>query len=103
MIFPLLILIVASLGVLGYFARRNITWTNKQGTSGSLGMAVVVFIVFALIGWALDAWLDWSIIPTYMAAVGGSLQFLAYLFYALFALLCLSMLTSAAKCGSLVA
>lgn len=102
MIFPFLIFLLALVAVLGYFARKNVTWTSKPGTGGSVGMAIVVFIIFALIGWGLDVYLEWSIIPTYMYAVGGSLQAVAILFWCSFALLCLSMLSSAAKVGTMV-
>jgi len=103
MVFPLLLALVAFLGFLGYFARRNITWTARKGTSGSLGMAIVVLIIFAIIGWGLDAYLGWSVIPQYMWAVGGTLQMIGAAFYAAFILLILSMLWSSYKCGQLVA
>ena len=103
MIFPYMVLALALFGVLGYFARKNITWTNKAGTGGSIGMGFIVLIVFALIGWMLDAALDWSVIPQYMYAAGGTLGAISIAFFALFGLLCISMLTSAAKCGTMVA
>ncbi len=103
MIFPVLLALIAALGFLGYFARRNITWTAKKGTQGSVGMGLVTLLVFALIGWGIDAYVGWSVIPRYMYAVGGSVQMIAVTFYALFTLLCLSMLFSAYRCGQLVA
>ena len=103
MVFPVLIALLAAFGLLGYFARRNITWTARKGTQGSLGMAIVIIIIFGIVGWALDAYAGWSIIPRYMYAVGGILQMLAILFYAFFTLLCLSMVLSAYRCGQLVA
>jgi len=103
MIFPYLVLLVACLAVLGYFARKNVTWTKTTGTQGSLGMALVVFIIAALIGWGLDAWINWSIIPQYMLIAGGALQIIAIAFFVGYAMLCLSMLSSAAKVGTMVA
>jgi preprotein translocase subunit SecE len=102
MIFPYLILSVASLAALAYFARKNVTWTAKAGTKGSLGMAIIVVIIAAFIGWGLDVYFDWSVVPLYMYAVGGALQAIAIVFFALYALLCLSMLYSAAKVGTMV-
>ena len=102
MIFPYLILALGFFLVLAYFARKNVTWTKTKGTSGSVGMAIIVLIIGMGIGWALDVYLDWSVVPQYMYAVGGTLQGIAIMFFALFALLCLSMLYSASKCGQMV-
>ena len=103
MIFPLAAILLAFIALLAYFSRKGITWTAKQGSSGSIGMAIVVMFIAGVIGWALDAWIDWSIIPTYMYAVGGALQAIAVVFFAAFALLILSMFTAAAKVGTMVA
>lgn len=103
MIFPIFVFALGLLGVLGYFARKNVTWTNNSKTKGSVGGAFVVFIILAFIGWGLDAYVGWSIVPRFMYAVGGSLQMIAIAFYACFALLSLSMLYSSSKCGMMVA
>ena len=103
MIFPYLIFLVGCVLVLGYFARRNVTWTAKAGTQGSLGMAVVVLLIGLGIGWGLDIYLDWSVIPQYMYAAGSALQGIAILFFVFYGLLCLSMLLSAGKVGTMVA
>lgn len=103
MIFPLVGVILGLFLVLAYFARRNVTWTKQTGTSGSLGMGAFVLLIGLGIGWGLDYYIDWSIIPTYMWAAGGVLQMVGMLFYAALGLLCLSMLYSAYKCGQMVA
>lgn len=103
MIFPYLVLLVSCLAILGYFARKNVTWTKQVGTQGSIGMALIVFIIAALIGWGLDIWVDWSVIPQYMFVAGGALQIIAIAFFAGLTMLCLSMLSSAAKVGTMVA
>ena len=103
MVFPSLVVLVGMLAVLAYFARSKVTWTATKGTTGSVGMAFIVFIIFALIGWGLDIWLGWSVVTSYMYAVGGALQALAIVFWAGLALLILSMLSSARKVGTMVA
>ena len=103
MIFPALVLLVGLFAVLAYFSRSKVTYTNQKGTYGSMAAAVVVFIIFAIIGWAADAYLGWSVIIYYMYAIGGALQFMALAFVAVFILLCFSMLISARKCGMMVA
>jgi len=103
MIFPMLILLGGLFVVLAYFARANITWDTRRNTQGSVGMAIVVFIIAALVFYGLDVWLDWSLIPTYMLAAGGALQVIAYIFFAGFGLLCISMFVSSAKVGTMVA
>jgi len=100
---PVLFVLGGFLGVLAYFARRNVTWDTRNKTQGSVGMAIVVFIIAACIFFAFDIWLNWSTVPNYMYAVGGSLQIIALTFYAGFAMLCVSMLVSAAKVGTMVA
>ena len=103
MTIPFLFLLGGLLGVLAYFARRNITWDKRPSTGGSIGMAFIVFIFAGIIIYAIDVWIGWSIIPQYMMAAGGALQVIALLFFAGFALLCISMLVSASKCGTMVA
>jgi len=103
MIFPYLILIIGAFVVLAYFARKNVTWDTKPGTTGSIGMAFIVFVIAALIAWAIDAYVEWSVIPQYMFAAGGSLQMVAIVFFLFYAILCISMVTSAVKVGSMVA
>jgi preprotein translocase subunit SecE len=100
---PVLFILGGFLGVLAYFARKNVTWDTKNKTQGSVGMAIVVFIIFAIIFFAFDIYLNWSTIPSYMYAVGGSLQIIALIFYVGFAMLCISMLVSTAKVGTMVA
>jgi len=103
LIFPYLILIAGLVAVLAYFARKNVTWTTAKNTGGSIGMAIVVFIIAIVIAWAIDAYVEWSVVPQYMFAAGGALQMLAALFFILYALMCLSMLSSAYKVGQMVA
>jgi len=103
MTIPFLILLLGFFGVLAYFARRNITWTSKTGTGGSIGSAFVVFLIFAGIGWGLDVYLHWSTIPQYMFAVGGSLGAISIAFFGAFGLLCISMFVAAGKVGTMVA
>jgi ABC-type multidrug transport system fused ATPase/permease subunit len=103
MIFPYLIFIIGFLAVLAYFARKNVTWDTRSSTQGSVGMAIIVFIIAALIAWGIDAYIDWSVIPQYMYAAGGALQMIAIVFFAFYAGLCLSMMTSASKVGTMVA
>ena len=103
MVFPYLLIIFGFLAILAYFARRNVTWTAKVGTRGSVGMAIFVLLVAAGIGWAIDVYLDWSVIAQYMYAAGGALYSIALAWFILFALLCLSMLYSAHKVGQMVA
>jgi len=100
---PILFLLGGLLGVLAYFARKNVTWTATRGTSGSLGGALIVFIFAAIVLFAIDYYASWSLIPRYMVAMGGTLAMIAYAFYAGFAFLCISMLISASKCGTMVA
>jgi len=99
---PFLFLLGGLLGVLAYFARKNITW-DKRNTPGSAGTAFIVFIIAAVIFYLIDIWLGWSTIPNYMFAAGGSLQAIAILFYLGYGLLCVSMFVSASKVGTMVA
>jgi hypothetical protein len=101
MIIPLLIFAVGILGVLGYFSRQGITYT-PDSPKGGLGVALVIFIIFAIIGYFADQYLGLSVLFQYMFASGGSLQAMAMVFWAAFILMMLSMLWSAAKCGKLV-
>lgn len=103
MIFPLLLILFAALAAVGYFARKGITYTSSKGTEGSFGMALVAMVIIGCIGWGLDAWTGWSVIPQYMYAIGGTLQIIAVMFFATFAALILSMLFTASKVGQLVA
>ena len=101
MIIPLLIFAIGILAVLGYFSRQGITYTSDS-PKGGLGVALVIFIIFAIVGYFLDAYLGLSILFQYMFAAGGSLQAMAIVFWVVFVLLMLSMLWSAAKCGKMV-
>lgn len=103
MIMPILFLLGGLFAVLAYFARKNVTWDTRRNTQGSLGMAFVVFIIAAIMFYGFDIWLDWSLIPQYMLAAGGALTFIAYAFFAGFGLLCISMIVSASKVGTMVA
>jgi hypothetical protein len=103
MIFPYLIAALAFLCLLAYFCRKNVTWTNQKGTQGSVGMAIIVLIVGAGVGWLLDYVLDWSVVPQYMFSIGGVLSGLSIAFFGLYGILCLSMFISATKTGSMVA
>lgn len=103
MVFPALVFLVGLFAVLAYFARSKVTYTTQKGTYGSMGTAAIVFIIAAIVGWGLDAYLSWSIIPQYMYAVGGALQAMAIAFWAGLILLMFSMLISARRCGMLVA
>ena len=103
MVIPFFWILLGLLFALAYFARSRITYTAGKGTKGSVAIAIVVFGVGALIGWGLDVWTDWSVIPQYMVAAGGTLQIIAWIFYIVFAGLCVSMLISTMKCGRMVA
>jgi hypothetical protein len=103
MVFPTLVVLVGLFALIAYFARNKVTYTVQKGTYGSIGTAFIVFIIAAMVGFGLDWYLSWSTIPTYMYAVGGALQAMAIVFWAGLALLCLSMLLSAKRCGVMVA
>ena len=101
MIIPLLILAIGILAVLGYFSRQGVTYT-QDSPKGGLGVALVVFIIFAIIGFMLDSYLGLSVMFQYMYAVGGTLQVLAVVFWAVFIMLLLSMLWATSKVGKMV-
>lgn len=101
MTIPLLLFALGILAVLGYFTREKVTYTPASPKGGP-GMALMIFIIFAIIGWLLDGYLNLSMIFQYMFATGGALQAIALVFWAAFILLMLSMLWSASKCGKMV-
>lgn len=98
---PLLMIALGLLAVLGYFTREKVTYTPAS-SKGGVGMAILIFIIFAIIGFFLDGYLSLSLTFQYMFAAGGALQALAIAFWAAFILMMLSMLWSAAKCGKMV-
>jgi len=87
--------------ILGYFTRERTTYT-QDSEKGTLGMAIIVFVIFAVVGYFLDMSLGFSMIFQYMFAVGGALQAIAVVFWAAFIMLMLSMLWSSAKTGRMV-
>jgi len=101
MVIPVLIFALGFLAVLGYFTRERVTYTTES-PKGGYGMALIVFIIFAIIGYFLDSYTNLSLIFQYMFATGGALQAIAIVFWAAFILLLMSMLWSAAKCGRMV-
>ena len=102
-IFPYLAILFAGMVLVAYFARKGVTYDNRPGTKGSIGMAFFVVLVAMGLAWIIDAWLDWSVVLQYMWVVGGVLQFIAIAFAVGFALMFLSMLATAHKVGKLVA
>jgi len=64
--FPWLVFAIGFIFVLAYFARKNITWDTRKGTKGSIGMALIILIIGLGIGWMIDVYIDWSVIPQYM-------------------------------------
>jgi hypothetical protein len=101
MTIPLLLFALGILAVLGYFTREKVTYTPTSPKGGP-GMALIIFIIFAIIGWFIDSYTNLSMTFQYMFATGGALQAIAIVFWAAFILLMLSMLWSAAKCGRMV-
>ena len=101
MIVPLLIFAIGILAVLGYFSRQGVTYT-AESPKGGLGVALVIFIIFAIVGYFMDSYLGLSVLFQYMFAAGGALQAIAVVFWAVFILMMLSMLWSAAKVGKMV-
>ena len=99
---PLLMFAIGFLAVLGYFTRERVTWTQEANTKGGVGVAILIFIVFAIIGYFIDTYLHFSLIFQYMFATGGALQAIAIMFWAAFVLMMLSMLWSAQKSGQMV-
>ena len=102
MIIPLLIVGLGMLAVVGYFTRERVTWTNAS-PKGGVGMALLIFIVFAVIGYFLDSYLNFSLTISYMYAAGGALQAIAICFIGAFSLLMCSMFYTAYKTGQMVA
>jgi len=102
-IFPLLAVACGLAVVVAYCARKGVTIDNRQGTQGSLIMAVVVFIIIGIIGYVLDYYTDWSTLVTFLWVRGGTLQMLAVLIYTGLATFFICMLYSANKCGHVVA
>ena len=101
MAIPLLLFGLGILAVLGYFTRERVTWTNAS-PKGGLGMAIIIFIIFAVIGYLIDSYMGISLIFQYMFAAGGALQAIAGVFWIVFILLMLSMIWSAKKTGMMV-
>jgi len=99
--FPLLAIGIGMLFVLLYFTRKGVTYMN-DGRPGSVWMAIVIFAIFALIGWWLDGYLGFSTIPMYMFALGGIMATEAIIFIAGFITLMLGMLMAQLKCGRMV-
>jgi hypothetical protein len=102
MVIPILIFLMGFFGVLAYFTREKVTYTAESSSKGGLGMAIIIFIIFAIVGYFLDVYLGISLIFQYMFGAGGALQAIAVLFWAAFILLILSMLYSAQKTGRMV-
>jgi signal transduction histidine kinase len=101
MLVPLLLVGLGLLAVVGYFTRERVTWTNAS-PKGGVGMAILIFIIFAVIGYFLDSYLGFSLVWGYMYAVGGALQAIALVFIAAFILLMCSMAYTAYKTGQMV-
>ena len=102
MIFPLLAIGIGMLFVLFYFMRKNVTYLD-DGRPGSLWVAVVIFAIFACIGWWLDLYIGFSTIPTFMLSVGGGMAIFALVGIVGFITLMLGMLIAQMKCGRMVA
>jgi amino acid transporter len=100
--FPLLAILIGMLFVLFYFMRKGVTYLN-DGRPGSPWVAVVVFIIFAAIGWWLDAYLSFSTIPQFMLAVGGAPATYAWIGIGGLIILMIGMLLAQLKCGRMVA
>jgi hypothetical protein len=100
--FPLLAIGIGMLFVLLYFSRRGVTYMN-DGRPGSVWMAIVMFAVFGLIGWWIDGYIGFSVIPTFMFSLGGAMGTYAIVFIAGFVVLMLGMLMAQLKCGRMVA
>ena len=100
--FPLLAIAIGMLFVLFYFMRKGVTYMN-DGRSGSIWMGIVIFAIFALIGWWLDGYIGFSTIPTFMFSLGGIMATYAIFFIAGFIILMLGMLVAQAKCGRMIA
>ena len=60
-----------------YVFRKNITLSATDKHPGSVLGAFLVFIIGAIVGYALDIWLRFSTVLQYMWTVGGTLQILA--------------------------
>jgi hypothetical protein len=101
-VFPLLAIAIGMLLVLLYFAQKNHTYMN-DGRPGSVWIGIVIFAIFALIGWWLDGYLGFSTIPTFMLAVGGALATYALIFIAGFITLMLGMFVAQLKVGRMIA
>ena len=102
MIIPLLIIGLGLLAVVGYFTRERVTWTNAS-PKGGVGMAILIFIIFGIIGYFIDSYLSFSLTWSYMYAVGGALQAIALVFLVAYVLLMCSMFYTAYKTGQMVA
>jgi hypothetical protein len=100
-VFPLLAIGIGMLLVLLYFAQKNHTYMN-DGHPGSLWIGLLIFVVFALIGWWLDGYLGFSTIPTFMLSLGGAMATYALIFIAGFITLMLGMLLAQAKVGRMI-
>jgi len=96
--FPFLAILLGCFAVMLYFLRSKVTIYNDGRPGSPLG-AFFWFIVIALIGWAIDAYVGFSTIFTYMWVVGGTLQILAALNIIGFVALFVSMLYVAYRWG----
>ena len=102
MIFPLLAIGIGMLFVLFYFMRKGVTYL-PDGKPGSPWVALIIFIIFAIIGWWLDGYMNFSVLPTFMLAVGGAMATYALILVLGFIVFMLGMLIAQLKCGRMVA
>jgi len=82
--------------------RKGVTYLN-DGRPGSPWVAVVIFIIFAAIGWWLDITIGFSVIPEFMLAVGGASATYAWIGIAGLVILMFGMLVAQLKCGRMIA
>lgn len=102
MIFPLMAFGLGMLFVLFYFMRKEVTYMN-DGRPGSVWVALVIFATFALMGWWIDTYIGFSIIPSFMISTGGANALYAFFGLAGFVTLMIGMLIAQMKCGRMVA
>jgi hypothetical protein len=100
--FPVLAILLGMLFVLFYFFRRGVTYMDDNNP-GSIWVAVVIFIIFACVGWYLDGYINFSSTLLFMYSVGGANS--TYAIFAIIGLICLvlGMLIAQYKCGRMVA
>jgi len=102
MLFPLFAVGIGMLFVLFYFMRKGVTYSN-DGRKGSPWVAVVIFAIFASIGWYLDVYIGFSVIPQFMLVVGGAVTTYAWFGIIGFIALMFGMLVAQLKCGRMIA